>query len=222
MTRRPGSWSRPGTLSSISRCDAAGSTASRSSRCPYMHVRAIWATLRCSPVLVRRVLSARALRRPNRGASALGPNGASWSSASAIRIASCGARSSPLSAASITTSGPSSPPASQIRFVMKARSFATASCSLPVGVWRVRPQAAGCPPPRVAIPSSTAWETLVPRSKPRALRPEPARRITPLASLSGASTMAGHPNSRTSALAARPATPGWLLSSNPTLIGPAP
>ena len=43
MTRRPGSWSRPGTLSSISRCDAAGSTASRSSRCPYMHVRAIWA-----------------------------------------------------------------------------------------------------------------------------------------------------------------------------------
>ena len=44
---RPGSWSRPGTVSSISRCDAAGSTALRSSRCPYMHVRAVWAlTLR--------------------------------------------------------------------------------------------------------------------------------------------------------------------------------
>ena len=43
VTRRPGSWSRPGTLSSISTCDAARSTASRSSRCPYMHVRAVWA-----------------------------------------------------------------------------------------------------------------------------------------------------------------------------------
>ena len=33
----------PRNVASISRCDAAGSTASRSSRCPYMHVRAIWA-----------------------------------------------------------------------------------------------------------------------------------------------------------------------------------
>ena len=70
-------WSRASTASSISRCDTAGSFTLRSSRCPYMHVRAVWAPYsRCV-----RTTRAMPLQRPRPFRGSTSRRSSSWDSA---------------------------------------------------------------------------------------------------------------------------------------------